>query len=465
MNGSATAAINPQPTVYNVVGGGNYCAGGTGVHVALSNSAMGINYTLYNNYTTLVTTLPGTGGPLDFGLQTAAGNYTVVAINSTTGCSISMAGSVNVDINPLVTPVVTVTNPSGDVVCAGSFITYSASAINGGATPVYQWSINGVAVASGATYGYIPNNGDVVGVTMVSSQACAFPASASNSMTMTVDANQLPAVTVSADPGTTVCQGTPVTFSASADFGGSAPAFTWVKNGVAAGTSASFTYTPADGDNVYCMLTSNYHCRLANTATSSHFNMNVDVPATPVVSITALPGANIAAGEIVTLVANITNAGPTPTIQWLVNGVVVPGANKTSFVSGSFANLDSITCQVLSSGGCSGLLGFNSITLHIAGVGVKPVTLSGSDLMLVPNPNNGTFTLKGAIAAQTNAQEDLTLEVVNMLGQVIYNQKVAVNNGEINERIQLSNALANGMYILNLHSGTENKVFHFVIEQ
>jgi hypothetical protein len=284
-------------------------------------------------------------------------------------------------------------------------------------------------------------------------------------MTMTVDANQLPAVTVSADPGTTVCQGTPVTFSASADFGGSAPAFTWVKNGVAAGTSASFTYTPADGDNVYCMLTSNYHCRLANTATSSHFNMNVDVPATPVVSITALPGANIAAGEIVTLVANITNAGPTPTIQWLVNGVVVPGANKTSFVSGSFANLDSITCQVLSSGGCSGLLGFNSITLHIAGVGVKPVTLSGSDLMLVPNPNNGTFTLKGAIAAQTNAQEDLTLEVVNMLGQVIYNQKVAVNNGEINERIQLSNALANGMYILNLHSGTENKVFHFVIEQ
>ena len=52
-----------------------------------------------------------------------------------------------------------------------------------------------------------------------------------------------------------------------------------------------------------------------------------------------------------------------------------------------------------------------------------------------------------------------------MLGQVVYKSNVAVKGGAINEQIQLSNAMANGMYILNLHSGTKNDVFHFVIEQ
>jgi hypothetical protein len=52
-----------------------------------------------------------------------------------------------------------------------------------------------------------------------------------------------------------------------------------------------------------------------------------------------------------------------------------------------------------------------------------------------------------------------------MIGQVIYRNKIMASNGVINERIQLSNTLANGMYLLNLKSVNDNKVFHFVIEQ
>src|ERR1019366_8779397 len=32
----ASIAVNPVPAAYTVTGGGNYCAGGTGVHVGLS---------------------------------------------------------------------------------------------------------------------------------------------------------------------------------------------------------------------------------------------------------------------------------------------------------------------------------------------------------------------------------------------------------------------------------------------
>jgi len=38
-------------------------------------------------------------------------------------------------------------------------------------------------------------------------------------------------------------------------------------------------------------------------------------------------------------------------------------------------------------------------------------------------------------------------------------------NGDINERLSVKNNLANGMYLINLRSGTVSNVFHVVIEQ
>ncbi len=48
--------------------------------------------------------------------------------------------------------------------------------------------------------------------------------------------------------------------------------------------------------------------------------------------------------------------------------------------------------------------------------------------------------------------EEVTLEVTDVLGQVIYKNKVTAYGGRINETIALSNALANGMYIMNIES-------------
>jgi len=52
-----------------------------------------------------------------------------------------------------------------------------------------------------------------------------------------------------------------------------------------------------------------------------------------------------------------------------------------------------------------------------------------------------------------------------MLGQLVYKSIARTQSGKISERIILHNSLANGMYILNLRSSNENKVFHFAIEQ
>ena len=85
-----------------------------------------------------------------------------------------------------------------------------------------------------------------------------------------------------------------------------------------------------------------------------------------------------------------------------------------------------------------------------------------SDIRILPNPNNGTFSIKGKLAA---AGETVTLKITDMLGQLIYQEVITPDGGAINEQIKLNSNLANGMYILNVKTGSENSVFHFVIEK
>ena len=463
MSGSVNVVINTPPIVYNVIGGGNYCAGGAGVHVGTSNSNAGVTYVLYEGFSA-VSTLPGTGSPVDFGLQTAAGTYTVQATNATTGCSSWMTGSVTIGINPLLTPAVSITSGGGDTTCDGTFTMFTAVSVNPGTSPLYQWTVNGSPAAVGSSYGYVPSNGDVIAVTLTSNATCATPSIVSSSKTMTVDPQQSPAVSVTANPGTIVCQSTNVTFTASSSYGGTAPTYTWVKNGSNSGSSNTFSYVPANGDVVFCVLSSNYHCRLANTATSSHLTMEVDIdiPTPPIVLITANPGLNIANGQPVTLTATVINGGPAPSYQWLVNGNPIPGAITPAFVYSNYKDGDSATCHVLSSGGCPGLPGFNSVAIHVIGVGVKPVATTGGDIKLVPNPNKGDFIIKGSVGINN---EEVNLELTDVLGQVVYTSKVIATGGKLNEHVTLGTRLANGMYILSVRTAEESRVFHMVIEQ
>ncbi|HPT01951.1 MAG TPA: PKD domain-containing protein [Bacteroidales bacterium] len=97
MNG--TYVINPDPLVYNLTPAGYICAGQS---IGLSGSETGISYQLYNGATLVGSPVAGTGSALDFGPQTTAGVYTVVATNPATGCYLQMANSVTVNPNPVI---------------------------------------------------------------------------------------------------------------------------------------------------------------------------------------------------------------------------------------------------------------------------------------------------------------------------------------------------------------------------
>jgi hypothetical protein len=373
-----------------------------------------------------------------------------------------MSGTTGVTLGTPVTPTVDITTGVGDTVCSGTLTTFSASATNQGAAPVYQWSVNGVTASFGSSYTYTPSNGDNVSVTLTSNAICATPASVNTTFVISVLDNALPSVSVATSPGPVVCQGTLVNYTANPEFGGTAPSFTWLKNGVSVAAGTSYSYTPGDSDVIYCQMTSNYPCRLANIVSSNNVLMLVDVPVMPVVTISAFPSAHVNEGDQVTLTATVVHGGPAPTYQWFINGIPIPGAISPTLTNATYTNGDSVTCQVTSTGPCSGLVGFNSLQIF-TNVGVQHVTAASSSISLVPNPNKGQFTVKGTLGIVTD--EEVSLEVYDMLGQVVYKNKVLTHNGNINENVHLNNSVANGMYILNLRSESQNNIFHFVIEQ
>ncbi len=461
---SVVVTVKPAPATHFLSGGGSYCSGGSGVAIGLDNSDWGISYQLYNGTSPVGAAISGAGIPVSFGLQTAAGSYSVIATDLVNACTSNMGGFASVTVTPSVVPSVTIATLAGDTMCNGAVTTLYAMPVFGGSSPSYAWKVNGTLVSTAISYSYVPVNGDLVTATLTSSAACASPVSSvSNSIVMTVRPYVIPAVSITAAPGNQVCIGTPVTLNATSVHGGSAPVYRWLKNSVFVNVGSSYTYTPANGDIFIALLESNYECRLTDTVYSNNISMVVDEPTIPTVSISADPGTSVGIGQKVTLTALAVNAGSNPSYQWYLNGSALAGETNPEYVNYGFADMDSVSCVVTTGGACAAVSSFNSATIRVRALGVKNVTNTGSDIRVMPNPNKGTFTIKGSLG--TAADADVTIEITNMLGQVVYNNKVTAAQGNINERIQLNNNMASGMYILNLRSGNDNTVFHIVIEQ
>jgi hypothetical protein len=459
MSGTATVSINALPDVFNVTGGGSYCAGGAGMAVGLDSSIAGINYQLYNGTTTVGTPFAGTGAPFSFGLQTAAGAYTVLATNATTSCQENMTGSVNVIVTPTVTPTVMITSTAADTICAGTPVAFTAVATDGGALPGYEWKVNGASMSLADTLTYTPVDGDIVSVKLISTAICPSPDTAIDVDTMVITPMVTPYITVAISPNDTVCDSTFITVSGTPFFAGTTPTLTWVVNGSIVGSGPSYTYMPANGDIVYSTMSSDYRCRLVTTVNSSATTVKVDSPIIPLVMLSVAPSAWVGTGTTVTVNATVVNGGATPTYQWYVNNTPQAGATNATFVSSTIANNDSVTVWVTRHDGCS-FPNFNSVIFRV-GVGTGNISFANSTVTVAPNPSRGTFVVQGALA--TDADQPISMEISNMLGQVIYQSNFTATHGIINERIQLKD-IASGMYLLSMRTANEKKVVHIVVE-
>lgn len=276
-------------------------------------------------------------------------------LTSNAGCiSNNPANSppVSVAILPLKPVSVTVT-PSSTNVCNGTGVTYTANPVNGGASPVYTWKVNGqVTGSSSSIYSYTPSNNDVVTCQLTSNIACP-TGNPSNSAPINMTVNPLLPVSMTITPSaSTVCNGTSVSFTSIITNGGTQPQYQWSKNGVniAGATNSSFNLTPSNKDTLKCIVTSNAVCPTGNPATSNSTVLTVN-PLLPV-SIIVSPGAvNVCAGTSVQYTSTITNGGSTPLYQWIVNGANISGATNPTY-SYVPANSDIVKCRITSNAVC-----------------------------------------------------------------------------------------------------------------
>jgi hypothetical protein len=277
-----------------------------------------------------------------------------------------------------------------------------------------------------------------------------------------VNATVVPSIGISDIPGDTICVGTPVTFTAISFNGGASPSFTWIRNSLFAAAGSSYTVTPITGDNVYCRMASSLACISADTVSSNHIIMVVEDSLISPLTITGHPGLSIAAGQQDTLIAATSGGCSSLSYQWYINGVIVSGATNATYISDTFVNHDSVTCLVICENLCANSQS-HSVIVYVDPLEASSVVASKTEVMLLPNPNKGDFTISGKIAI-TNSKE-VNIQVTDLLSQVVYFDKLITSDGTLNKHISLNTHLPSGLYFVNINSDKDTKVFRFILQK
>lgn len=334
---SLTVSVNALPNIYNVTGGGNYCAGDAGVPVGLDGSDAGIDYQLYNGATTMGTALAGLGTPLSFGSQTMVGTYTVMATDATTGCTQAMNDSAVVVMDTLPAAI---TGPAN--VCVGSTITL-ASATTGGTWTSSTTPVATVGASSGNVLGIAPGTSDIT-----------YTAATSCFVTQTVTVNALPVIAPITGV-TTLCVGGSTTLSNATPGGvwsSANPAIASIDmlgavNANAAGTT---TISYAVTDMMGCTDT----VTTGDTVVAFPASMAIN-PLTPTVTMCDSMPANLL----------LVGGSSTFTYQWSQGGIDIAGATNSSYTATVAGTYD----VAISNGICQVTLSKTVVNPPVASIG------------------------------------------------------------------------------------------------
>jgi|GEM_PF-3457398 len=299
--------------------------------------------------------VPGGINPLYSFIPTQGDSVTCVMTSSLASCiagSQAISNVIVMEVNAGVAVNVSISAPV-TTVCEGTVVTFTASPTNPGTSPVYQWKVNGVITGSNSpVFSYGPVNGDQVQCILTSSLTVCVSNNPASSNTIAMAVNPLLPIGISVSASAnTVCDGTPVTFTAAPVNGGSTPVYQWKVNGIPAGANSPvYSFVPLNNDAITCTLTSSETCAAGNPATSPGVIMTVD-PVLPVsVSVTASSNP-FCQGTTVTFTAAPVNGGANPGYQWQVNAVNAIGATNTVF-SYMPTDGDAVSCIMTSGLNC-----------------------------------------------------------------------------------------------------------------
>lgn len=177
------------------------------------------------------------------------------------------------------------------------------------------------------------------------------------------------------------------------------------------------------------------------------------------VMVNAMPAA-ISGASTLAVSATITLSNGVAGGNWTSSNAHAGVGSTTGIVNG--ASTGSATISYTLTGGC--MVTFNvAVTAHKDAPNPDNIIVAADEatIMILPNPNNGDFAVKGALSSTDD--QDISMEVINSLGQVVHSGQYRAVGGYVNELMHLSDKLATGVYILNLHAKEEHKTFRIVV--
>jgi autotransporter-associated beta strand protein len=269
------------------------------------------------------------------------------------------------------TPSVTIKSSALTAICPGTSVTFSVnSSANMGASPTYQWKLNGTDI-SGATNATLVTttlaNNDQVSLTMTSSLAteCVTESNAtSSSITTTVNT----ATSITSQPqATSVCASTNANFSV-VGAGQGTLTYQWKKNGSNITGNATSTSSTLTLSGVAAGDVANYTVDVTGscgTVTSSSAALSLNTAT----SISAQPAA-VTQCSGTTANFSVTAAGQgTITYQWRKDGSSLSSETNSSLSLSNIASSNAGQYSVIVTGGCG------SVTSSNALLTVQPATV------------------------------------------------------------------------------------------
>jgi hypothetical protein len=378
----------PAAPVVTAVGNTTVCAGDL---VTLTTASVpGYTYVWQRNGEDVST--PGTH-EFRF-LGSSSGTYSV-KVTTPQGCAASSASVViTVNEKPAI-PVITAAAATS--FCQGGSVVLQSSATAGN-----QWYRDGQVIPNAQGTAYTATEDGFYRV-IVTIGSCS-----TGSEGQRVAVKLIPTVAINAAGPTTFCDGGSVLLRATADVDNN-NTYQWLLDGTAIATATAATYT-ATAAGRYTVAVTSIGC----TGSS---------PAKEVV-VTPLP-----AKPVISQAGSTLSVSGSGTFQWYLNGVVIAGttsAQYTATISGLY------TVQV-SQGGCSTLSeAFNFVTTAL----VQPDAWN-NDVRVFPNP------VQDFVRIDNSGLRKLQVQLVDVLGRVIYEVKVQTASGSINTK-----QLAPGSYWL-----------------
>ncbi len=408
---AATRIVTVNPaTIGSISGTATVCAGST---TTLTDATCG---GVWSSTNTAVATVSASGVVHGITSGTTTISYTI------TSGGVSVAAMLVVTVNPIPAPI------CGTFSVCGTAMTTLTDASPGG-----HWGSCFTAVATVGS-----GTGTVKGVTTGTTTITYTLTATGCSTTHTFTVNAGPAAIGGDDK---VCAGSTISLA------DCTPGGTWISSAATVATICSTT-------GILTGIATGVSTITYRLASGCYITTPVTVNPVPA----AISGATtVAAGATVTL-ADATVGG-----TWSSGSMGIATVVPTSGVVHGVADGTATIFYTL----CTGCRMSKTITVGSCRNGEKPSNVetisTNSDIQVLPNPNKGIFTIKGTLS--TTDDEEVSINVVDLFGRVIYSRMIIAQKGEINERIQLNGSIANGMYLVNLRSATDNNVFHIVIVQ